>query len=78
MIIQGGFHELAFLGLELEDAFLDGATDGQAVGVDDLLLADAVRAVDGLGFDGGIPPRVGQDDVVGGCQIDAITTGFEG
>ena len=40
-------------------------------------LADPVRAVDGLGLDGGVPPRVEQVDVFGGRQVQAEAAGLE-
>ena len=40
-------------------------------------LADAVRAVDGLGLDGRVPPRVEQVDVLGGGQVQAQAAGLE-
>ena len=40
-------------------------------------LADAVRAVDGLGLDGRVPPGVEQEDVVGGGQVQAEAAGLE-
>ena len=57
--------ELAFARLQLEDFFFDGVAGDEAVGDDRLLAADAVGAVDGLRFDGGVPPGVEQEDVVG-------------
>ena len=40
-------------------------------------LADAVGAVDGLVFDGGIPPRIEEDDVAGGGEIQAEAAGLQ-
>src|ERR1700690_3000015 len=42
--------------LQFPDFFLDRAGRNQPVGVDGLRLADAMRTVDGLRLDGGIPP----------------------
>ena len=69
--------EGAFLFLEEADFFLDGVFDEEAVGEDGLFLADAVGAVDGLGFDGGVPPGVEEDDIGGGGEIEAGAAGFE-
>ena len=52
--------------LEVEDAVLDGAAADEFVDEDRLGLADAVGAVGGLVFGGGVPPRVVVDDGVGG------------
>jgi hypothetical protein len=40
-------------------------------------LADAVGAVDGLRFDGGIPPRIEQIDILGGVQVQAQAAGLQ-
>ena len=40
-------------------------------------LADAVGAVDGLGFDGGVPPGIEQEDVLGGGEVQAEAAGLE-
>ncbi len=63
--------------LELEDLLLDRVAADQAVGEDVLRLADAVRAVDGLGLDGGVPPGVEQEDVLGGRQVQAEAAGLQ-
>jgi len=42
--------------LQLDDAFFDGVLDDEASGVNGLELSQAVRAVDGLHFSGGVPP----------------------
>ena len=47
------------------DAFLDGASGDEFVDEDIALLADAVGAVGGLVFDGGVPPAVEVNDVAG-------------
>ena len=64
--------------LELEDAVLDGAAADELVDEDGLGLADAVGAVGGLVFRGGIPPRVVVDDGVRSGEIEAGAAGFEG
>ncbi len=40
-------------------------------------LADAVRAVDGLGLDGRVPPGVEQVNIFGRGQVQAQAAGFE-
>jgi hypothetical protein len=68
----------ALLLLQVPDLLLDRAGGDEAVGVDRAGLADAVGAVDGLGFDGGIPPRIVQHDVAGGGEVEAGAGGAEG
>ena len=72
-----GVGEVAFGLLELQDFFLDGIAGDEAVGEDVADLADAVGAVDGLGFDGGVPPGVEEEDVVGAGEVEAQAAGFE-
>ena len=64
---EEGVGELGLLLLELVDALFDGALADELVDEDRVLLADAVGAVGGLGFGGGVPPGVVVDDGVGGC-----------
>src|SRR5690606_7074684 len=61
----------------LEDALFDGALDDEPIGGDGAGLADAVAAVDGLGFDGGVPPRVEEEDIARGGEVEAGAAGFE-
>ena len=49
----------------------------QAIGIDRLGLADAMRAIDGLRFDGGIPPRIVEHHVAGGRQVQAGAGGAQ-
>jgi energy-coupling factor transporter ATP-binding protein EcfA2 len=58
--------ELGFFLLELVDALFDGVLAEEFVDEDRFVLADAVGAVGGLGFGGGVPPGVVVDDGVGG------------
>src|SRR5689334_21350181 len=57
--------EIALGLLELQDFFLDRIARDQAIGEDATRLTDAVGAVDRLRFDGGVPPGVEEEDVVG-------------
>ena len=41
------------------------------------LLADAVGAVGGLVLDGGVPPGIHVDDVVGGGEVEPGAAGLE-
>jgi hypothetical protein len=50
----------------------------EAVYLDRFVLADAVGAVCGLVFDGGVPPAVVVDDVVCAGEVQSGTRGFEG
>ena len=77
VVLHGGGHELALGGLKLQDALLHGAARDESAGGDDAGLADAVGAVDGLGFDGGIPPGFDEDNVVGGGEVQAVAAGLE-
>lgn len=63
--------------MEGEDFFFHGAGTDQLVARHDAILADAVSAVGGLGFDGGIPPRIHVDDGVGSGEIETGATRFE-
>src|SRR5882757_649201 len=70
-VAQGGLEQRALLLLERQDAFLDGAQRDQAIDEHRAFLADAVGAIGGLRLDGGVPPGVDQEDVVGGGQVEA-------
>ena len=70
--------EFGFFLLKLVDALLDGVLAEEFVDEDGLVLADAVGAVGGLGFGGGIPPGVVVDDGVGGGEVEAGAAGLEG
>ena len=63
--------------MQLEDLFFDRVAGDEAVGDDRFLAADAVGAVDGLRFDGGVPPGVEQEDVVGVGEVQSEAAGFE-
>src|SRR5688500_11129903 len=42
------------------------------------LLADAMCAVNGLGFNGGIPPRIQDENIIGFCKIKTQSPCFYG
>src|SRR5438105_6791401 len=65
--------QVALRALQLENLFLDRVACHQAAGDHVPLLSDAVSAVDGLGLDGRIPPRVEEKHVLGGRQIEPMT-----
>src|ERR1051326_5056158 len=56
---------LGFPLLEFPDLFLNRSRRNQAVGIDSARLANAVRTVDGLSFDGGIPPWIIEHHITG-------------
>jgi hypothetical protein len=60
-----------------DDGFLDGAARDQADDGDGAALADAVAAIGGLIFDGGVPPGIEVDDGVGGGEVEASAASFE-
>ena len=72
-----GIGKAAFFHLEFGDFFLDSATTDQAIGEDLFGLTDAVGTVDGLRLDGGVPPRVQQEDIVCRSQIQTEAAGFQ-
>ena len=60
------------------DALLDGADADELVDDDVLFLADAEGAVGGLVLDGGVPPAVKMDHVVGAGEVEAGAARFDG
>ena len=62
--------EIAFGLLELEDFFFDGVACDEAIGEDLAGLADTVSTVDGLCFDGGVPPWVEEENVFCGGEVE--------
>ena len=72
LFVEGSLNQASFLGLESQDALLNRPPDGKAIGGDHPLLPHTVGAVDRLSFDSGIPPRVEENDVIGGREIKAI------
>lgn len=59
------------------DALFHGMFAEQLVDKDGFVLADAIRAVGGLRFGGGVPPRIVVDDGVGSSEIESRATSFE-
>ena len=62
---------------QLGDPLLDGALGDEPVHLHRPGLADPVGAVGGLVLDGGVPPAVEVDDVVGAGQVEAGAAGLE-
>src|SRR5689334_12064067 len=54
------------LAVQLDDLLLDGVPGDQPVDRHAAVLANAVGAIGGLGFDRGIPPGIEVNDIVGG------------
>jgi len=63
--------------LQRENLFLDSAARDELVTGDNPGLADAMGAVAGLVFDGGIPPRIEMDDGVRRSEVESDAAGFE-
>ena len=76
-VAEEALQEIAFAVLEVEDLFLDGAAGDELVTGDNVLLADAMGAVGGLAFNGGIPPGIEMDDGIGAGEVEADAAGFE-
>ena len=64
-------------GLQLEHLLLDGVARDEPVGEHGPRLPDAVRAVDRLRLDGRVPPRVEQEHVLGGGEVQAEAAGLQ-
>ena len=69
LFLHHGGGEGGFFFLEGADFLLDRIGGEQPIGDHGARLADAVRAIYRLRFDGGIPPRVAENDVAGGGEI---------
>src|SRR5437868_7234827 len=57
--------------LELPDLFLDSARRNQAIRVYGLGLADPVRSIDCLGFNGRVPPGIIEHHIAGRGQVES-------
>lgn len=60
--------QVALLLLKLENLLFDGVRCDEAVCEHLLRLTDSVRAVDSLCLDGWVPPRIEEEDIVGGSD----------
>src|SRR3954468_19387725 len=69
--------EIALRALELEDLLLGRPLRHEPRGDHIALLANAVRAVDRLRLDRGIPPGVEEKDVVGRGEVEAVAARSE-
>ena len=70
--------EGAFLGVERQDFLFHRAGADEFGARHGAGLANAMGAVGGLSFGGGIPPRIEVDHGVGAGEIEAGAAGFEG
>ena len=75
--LDDGVGQGGLVALEGEDFLFHRVGGDETVSDDGLGLADAMRAVDRLGFDGRIPPRIAEDNVAGRSEIEAGAGGFE-
>ncbi len=66
-----------FFLVQTQDAFFDRIFRHQAIHRHWALLSDAVGAIRCLRLDSGIPPRVEVDDIVGCCQVETESAGFQ-
>ena len=71
------FGQVGLPDLQLTDLVLDGIADQQSVGKDCLRLTDSMGAINGLIFDGWIPPRIKKDHVRCYFQIESRAAGFQ-
>ena len=76
-MIENRIGEFPFVLLHLQDFFFNRVLRNDFACKDMACLADAVGAVDGLCFRGGIPPWIKQEDVIGGREIQAYTARLE-
>src|SRR5690606_17498618 len=74
---EHGGDQVLLARLELGDLLLDGSGGYQAVDGNDLLLPNAVCAVGGLVFHGGVPPGIEVNDRVGGGQVETAAAGLQ-
>ena len=63
--------------MKVHDLLLDGILRHDAVDRHGTLLPDAVRTVGGLILDGGVPPGVHVDDVIGGREVQPRSSGAQ-
>src|SRR5258708_7731096 len=71
------FGQATFVILQLQDLLLDRVAGNQPVGEHVAILSDAVGTIDRLRFDGRIPPRVEDEHIVGGGQVQPQSTGLQ-
>jgi hypothetical protein len=77
ILAEDGFGQTALALLELEHFLFDGVLGNQPIGEHLARLADAMRAIDRLRFDRRVPPRIEQEDVLGGGEVEAEAARLE-
>src|SRR5881394_2951235 len=77
LLPQRALNNFALLLLEGQNLLFHGAARDELVAGDDTGLADAVGAISGLVFDGGIPPWVEVNHGVRAGQVQAHAAGFK-
>ena len=70
-MVKNGIGQFSFVLLHLQDFLFNRVFRNDFAGKDMACLADAVGAVDGLRFRGGIPPWIEQEDVIRRREIEA-------
>ena len=75
---EKGVSEVGFLLLELVNTVFDGAVADELVDEYGLVLSDAIGAVSGLVFGGGVPPGVEMNHGIGGGEVESGTAGLQG
>src|SRR5579872_5959056 len=75
--LQDGVGKLFLLDLQLGNFLFDRVATNQPIGEYLTGLADAVRPVDRLHLNGGVPPGIEQKDVIGGRQIEPQPAGLQ-
>jgi len=70
-ISENGLKQFSFLLEHQVDAFFDGTAADELGNKYGVFLPNAVSPIDGLIFDGRVPPAVVEEDVAGDLQIQA-------
>ena len=73
VLAENGRGKLALLLLQLEDLLFYGVAGDKLVRPYLTTLADPVSTVDSLGFDGGVPPGIEQEHVLGRREVHSDT-----
>ena len=75
--MQDRVGQVPLLFLQVGDFFFDRVATDQAVRKDAVRLADPVSPVDRLRFDGRVPPRIEQKDVLSRSQVQTEPARFK-
>lgn len=76
-LVQGVSDEHVLAFLDEEDAVFDRVFDQVSEYADGVGLAETMDAIDGLIFNGAVPPKVEQPDLGGGGEVEPDTAGLE-